>query len=312
MVDELNKGTQPDIVNPGELLRSERERVGFSAEEVAKLLHLSRNALGYLEAGRFDRLPGDTFTRGYIRSYARLLKLDPNVFAGYHDRYVGADSRDLRVASINRNLPARRETRWLMALSTALIVAAMLALGLWWWSDSRDAGLPPEDSDVSALLDDVQVDAMALPEDFTSSSGAEPEEVSDAVTDPEQTELPEAAEQATAEEAPLAEAETEAEAQPTATESALPAESASTQAVSGKGLVMTFTGNCWVQVSLPGGRVLHSAQMEQGQTLNIDREGPLDLVIGAAEAVSTIEYNGQPVELIANRQSGVARLRLGQ
>ena len=30
---------------------------------------------------------------------------------------------------------------------------------------------------------------------------------------------------------------------------------------------MTFSGNCWVQVSMPGGRVLHSAQMQQGQTL---------------------------------------------
>lgn len=315
MVDELNKGTQPDILNPGELLRSERERVGFSTEEVAKLLHLSRHTLGYLEAGRFDRLPGDTFTRGYIRSYARLLKLDPNVYAGYYDRYVGADSRNAKVASINRNLPARRETRWLMVLSTGLIVAAMLALGLWWWSDSRDAGLPAADSDVSALLDDVQVDAMALPESFNSPLDAEPDNTSDAVTEPEPGEQSETVEQAPAEEAPAAEADmntqAEVEAQ-TSIESTALAESAATQTVSASGLVMTFTGNCWVQISLPGGRVLHSAQMEQGQTLNIDREGPLDLVIGAAEAVSSIEYNGQPVELTANRQSGVARLRVGQ
>lgn len=307
MVDELNKGTQPDILNPGELLRSERERVGFSTEEVAKLLHLSRHTLGYLEAGRFDRLPGDTFTRGYIRSYARLLKLDPNVYAGYYDRYVGADSRNAKVTSINRNLPAGRETRWLMVLSTGLIVAAMLALGLWWWSDSRDAGLPAEDSDVSALLDNVQVDSMALPESFTSPS--------DAVTEPDQAEQSETVEQAPAEEAPAADADVETEAAvevETSIESAAPAESASPQTASGQGLVMTFTGNCWVQISLPGGRVLHSAQMEQGQTLNIDREGPLDLVIGATEAVSSIEYNGQPVELTANRQSGVARLRVGQ
>ena len=314
MVDELEPGTQPEIVNPGELLRSERERVGFSAEEVAKLLHLSRNALAYLEAGRFDRLPGDTFTRGYIRSYARLLKLDPNVFARYHDSYVGADSREVRVASINRNLPGRRQARWLMVLSTVLIITAMLALGLWWWSDSRDAGLPAEDGDVRALLDDVQVDSMALPESFTSPPGAEPESVSEMLAEPAQAEQPELTEQATAEEAPAVapETETATEAPTTATESAAPAESASTPTASDKGLVMTFSGNCWVQVSVPGGRVLHSAQMEQGQTLNIDREGPVDLVIGAAEAVSTIEYNGQPVELIANRQSGVARLRLGQ
>ena len=64
-VEELENA---QISNPGELLRRERERVGFTAEEVAAHLHLSKTTLGYLEAGRFDRLPRDTFTRGYIRS----------------------------------------------------------------------------------------------------------------------------------------------------------------------------------------------------------------------------------------------------
>ncbi|HIZ51648.1 MAG TPA: DUF4115 domain-containing protein, partial [Candidatus Pseudomonas excrementavium] len=93
------------------------------------------------------------------------------------------------------------------------------------------------------------------------------------------------------------------------------AESAASEspvAASPSGLVMSFSANCWVQVSTTDGRVLHSRQMQQGQTLNIDHQGPLDLVIGAASAVSKIEYNGQPVELTGNASSGVARLRLGQ
>ena len=164
MVDELQNGAAQALVNPGELLRIERERVGFSSDEVASHLHLSKSTLGYLEAGRFDRLPGDTFTRGYIRSYARLLKLDPAVMALHYDRFVGSDRSAARVAPLNRVAVApRRSARWIMTLSTVLIIASMLALGLWWWDDSRDAGLPPEESDVRALIDDVQVDAMALP-----------------------------------------------------------------------------------------------------------------------------------------------------
>src|SRR5690606_14941599 len=72
--------------------------------------------------------------------------------------------------------------------------------------------------------------------------------------------------------------------QPTAASDAQPTPSQA-------GLVIGFSGNCWVQVSVPGGRVLQSSQMQQGQTLNIDQQGPLDLVIGAAGAVSRIEYN---------------------
>lgn len=317
MVEELDNDTQQDIVNPGELLRRERERVGFSAEEVATHLHLSKTTLGYLEAGRFDRLPGDTFTRGYIRSYARLLKLDPNTLARHYDRYVGADTRETRVTPINRvSVAPRRITRWIMMLSTLIIIASMLALGLWWWSDSRDATPMIDDSDVSALIDDVQVDAMALPESFASGEPVEVEELvadtAEVVAEPDTAPQPQpeaAAPQAASPAAavpPAAASAVEETAQP------VPAPAAAPGASSGNGLVMVFSDNCWVQVSVPGGRVLHSGQMRQGQTLNIDQQGPLDLVIGAANAVSTIEYNGQPVELSANRQSGVARLRLGQ
>lgn len=317
MVEQLENGAQPQIINPGELLRSERERVGFSTDEVARHLHLSRTTLGYLEEGRFDRLPGDTFTRGYIRSYARLLKLDPNTLAQYYDRYVGADQRQTRVNTINRvTVAPRRGARWVMALSTLVIVGSMLTLGLWWWSDSRDTGPSPDADDVSSLTEEVQVDAMAFPEDFNNPAAEQPAALEDQPLAP-QGEAP-AAESAPAEDQPgetevtTAEPPVATEQAPVAAETPSAAESTTAETAGGTGLVMAFSANCWVQVSVPGGRVLHSAQMRQGQTLTIDQQGPLDLVIGAADAVSTIEFNGQPVELTANRQSGVARLRLGQ
>lgn len=302
MVDEM-ENTAQTVVNPGELLRIERERVGFSPDEVAAHLHLSRATLAHLEEGRFDRLPGDTFARGYVRSYARLLKLDPNVFAGHFDRYVGADSRPARVSSINRMVPARSGTRW-MGLSTLLIVVIMLALGLWWWNDSRDPGRPPADADVRALIDDVQVDAMTLPQNPAPEDadiGDEPE--TGLPAQPTQPAQP------TEEQAPLDEASPE----PMPITEAVPSPEPPAAAVNaGTGLHMAFSGSCWVQISAADGRVLHAAEMDAGQTLHIDHEGPLSLVIGAPTAVSTIEYNGQPVELTAHRQSGVARLRLGQ
>jgi len=319
MVEELGAGagTETAPINPGELLRSERLRVGFSAEEVATHLHLSKTTLGYLEEGRFDRLPGDTFARGYVRAYARLLKLDPNTLVKHYDRYVGADRREQRVSSIDKVVvPPRRGARLVMALTTLVVIAVMLSLGLWWWSVSRDGAGQTEEAGVRALIDDVQVDAMALPESFASPAAIDPLVPLPAA--PVQTDEPVAAEEPEADAAGDA-AEQGAVPAETATAPPQPAAAAAEAPAptpsatdAGNGLVMTFSANCWVQVSVPGGRVLHSAQMQQGQTLNITQQGPLDLVIGAASAVSTIEYNGQPVELNANSQSGVARLRVGQ
>ena len=310
MVGELENNAVQPTDNPGELLRLERERVGFTATEVATHLHLSKTTLTYLEEGRFERLPGDTFTRGYIRSYARLLKLDPDVFAGHFDRYVGVDSRPVRVSSINRMVPSRSGTRWMVA-STLLIILIMLVLGLWWWNDSRDSGLPPEEADVSALIDDVQVDSMVLPPSFSAPAPAPA-----AVAPQEPLELQAEPSALVAQEVEATQEVQEPVAEMPATtadaEQAPAAEPVIAAADAGQGLHMSFSANCWVKVTAAGGRVLHGAEMLPGQSLQIDHQGPLQLVIGAANAVSSIEYNGQPVELIPNRQSGVVRLGLGQ
>ncbi|WP_193073661.1 helix-turn-helix domain-containing protein [Pseudomonas sp. FME51] len=314
MVEErvTDAGKDAGRINPGQLLHDERVRVGFTAEEVATHLRLSRATLGFLEAGRFDRLPGDTFARGYVRAYARLLKLDPNRLVQDYDRYVGVEKRESQVHTIDKVVVApKRGARAVMTLTTILVIAIMVSLGLWWWNVSREA---PSQAAETGAMDDVQVDAMALPESFSNPDAetVPAPDTAEATAEPVETEAgviePDAAVESVAPAAEAADNDL-----PVTTAQPQPEAASDAQAVTSQsGLVMAFSDNCWVQVSVPGGRVLHSSQMQQGQTLNIDQQGPLDLVIGAAGAVSRIEYNGQPVELKVNSQSGVARLRLGQ
>jgi cytoskeleton protein RodZ len=68
--------TEPDTGIGAELLRA-REARGLALSDVAQQLKFSARQLEALEQDRFDALPGGTFARGMVRSYARLLKLDP-------------------------------------------------------------------------------------------------------------------------------------------------------------------------------------------------------------------------------------------
>jgi cytoskeletal protein RodZ len=62
---------------PGEFLRRQRELRHISLDEVAEHTKISRRYLEALEDERYDRLPGEAFTRGFIRSYAQCVGLDP-------------------------------------------------------------------------------------------------------------------------------------------------------------------------------------------------------------------------------------------
>ena len=61
----------------GEFLRRERELRHISLDDVAERTKISRRYLEAIEEERYDHLPGETFVRGFIRSYAQSVGLDP-------------------------------------------------------------------------------------------------------------------------------------------------------------------------------------------------------------------------------------------
>jgi len=60
----------------GQLLSAARDEWDLSVEEVAQYLNLSTDTINALEQDAYEQLPGSTFVKGYIRSYAKLLRLD--------------------------------------------------------------------------------------------------------------------------------------------------------------------------------------------------------------------------------------------
>ncbi|MBC7743073.1 MAG: helix-turn-helix domain-containing protein [Bdellovibrionaceae bacterium] len=60
----------------GELLKTERIKQGLSVQDVALSLKLSSKIISSIEGGRPEELPAKTFVRGFVKSYAQLLKID--------------------------------------------------------------------------------------------------------------------------------------------------------------------------------------------------------------------------------------------
>ncbi|MFM8465953.1 MAG: helix-turn-helix domain-containing protein [Oxalobacteraceae bacterium] len=66
----------PDVL-PGEVFAARREELRWSLEEAATRLKLTPRQVSALEANDFASLPGMSSVRGFIRSYAKTLGLDP-------------------------------------------------------------------------------------------------------------------------------------------------------------------------------------------------------------------------------------------
>lgn len=76
----------------GDTLREAREKRGLTYKDIEKGTSIRALYIEYIEKGEYDELPGDVYTKGFIRSYANFLKLDANalVQAFTAERHKGA------------------------------------------------------------------------------------------------------------------------------------------------------------------------------------------------------------------------------
>jgi hypothetical protein len=75
----------------GEQLRKVREGLGLTLAAIAQRTRIRQRQLASIEAEEFGALPERVFVRGFVMSYARELRLDPDlVWASYGKRFESA------------------------------------------------------------------------------------------------------------------------------------------------------------------------------------------------------------------------------
>ena len=60
----------------GDIFRAERERQGLSVKDIEKGTSIRALYIESIENGDFSQLPGEVYTKGFIRNYANFLKMD--------------------------------------------------------------------------------------------------------------------------------------------------------------------------------------------------------------------------------------------
>lgn len=118
------------VASVGSKLREAREQLGLSVNDVANRIKFAPKQIEWLEADDFVRLPEAAFVRGFVRSYARLVELDPTVLLASlpssHVQTAAAPAiKSMEVAMPTAFSARRHNIVWLAA---ALVVALSLAI----------------------------------------------------------------------------------------------------------------------------------------------------------------------------------------
>ena len=286
-MDSLTEPVQPsgataDAPTLGLLLRKAREARGLSIDDVVHALKFSARQIEAIEADRMDVLPGAVFLRGLVRSYARLLKLDPESMLGLVESRMPLEEPEIRAPENMGNATPRgglRDIPPLVAVSVLLLVAAAVMIGWHYLGDG-----------VSTMHTAVQTARTTLG-DF------KPQEVVAPEVRPESP--PPGADVAiTAQPSPVVEplpATLEADIQ-----SALP--------MNTRRLSFDFDGESWIEVKDASGLVILTGIYRSG-TQSVAGRPPFEVVVGNAGVV-TLRDGGRSVDMKPYTRSEVARLTL--
>jgi cytoskeleton protein RodZ len=280
---------EPEAFGAGAQLKAAREAAGLSLDQVAQQLKLAPRQVRALEEENFGMLPGRTFTRGFMRNYARLLNLDPDLLVAHLPDAAHAPSLESpplhSTGTTMAELPtahARAPSfgRWLIPL---VLVASIVAAAGYEWYRGRPAGVaaPPRSAETAPPAA-PNTSTTPLPNPVAPDSGAP---------------------------APAAPPATSGQSAPDGTAQPASAPQAAAAGAADAVLVVRYEGPSWTEIRDSAGRMLISRLVDADSVEPFDGAPPFSIVIGNARAV-TLVYRGQPVDLAPYTRLNVARLVL--
>lgn len=140
-------------------LRAGRERAGLSLEELSARTRIKLAFLEAIEAGRFEALPGEFFTRAFLRTYARELHLPPDEIVGAFDALRGpgplpAVDRPTTPAEPGIEGGAPREAPWILSASgtvPVVVTALVLVATMYMWTRPAAPDVPVQPEAVGTM-----------------------------------------------------------------------------------------------------------------------------------------------------------------
>lgn len=288
--------SQPDLATVGRRLAKARESLGLSVADIARQIKLSVQQVEALEADDLARLPkSPVIVKGFLRNYAKLVRLDPDQLLGTVQGVPGAGAEVRRGNRRREVVSFERPSRpWLKALLGVLLIVAIL-LGVYEYQMDPDFFGEPE----APMADRPTAAARSRP---AQAPAGQPSQT------PQEPSTPQGA--TAIAEAPGTAAVLSSVAGPATPASAAVGTLPTAAAASGPGVVrFRLERDAWIEVKDRDGVRVMNQLCKAGTEKSVQAIPPLQLVVGAASGVK-VEWNDQPVNIVPYTKVDVARFTL--
>jgi len=262
--------------SPGRALAAARAELKLSLADVSQQIKYGVKQIAAIEADDYAKLPGTTFVRGMIRSYAKLVQIDPQPLLAELGRrdIPAAITVDLRTSVQEPFFEDGRKSNRIYVLLSVAALAAVAVIAYEWYAG------PPSTGEVVTITPRVAKTEAAQ----TPPAAAIPAEAPDA-KDEQTSDLPSQAPE-------------------------VPPPAAIIGKVGGTNRIqLEFDQVSWVEIKQANGKVLLSQLNPAGTKQLIEGLPPFYVVIGNAANVR-LKYNDAPVDLRPYFKVDVARLTL--
>ncbi|MGK5056597.1 helix-turn-helix domain-containing protein [Janthinobacterium sp. LB2P49] len=284
--------SQGNLALAGAQLKAQREALGWPVEQVADQLKLAPRQVIALEEGDMAALPNVAVVRGFVRAYAKVVRLDAAPLVAMIEvhpaptqdpavpvrREISATFSESRFPSMTQR--SSNQTPLWIAGAVAVVVAAAFGAYKLGYVPASLLSSHAEKETAHAEVGPVETTLIKPGQDLTPVQTPSVPLIS--VPPPPGNDTQTGAPASTVASAPAAALSPAAVPAPApATAVTPPAATATTAAAVGaNALVLKVEQDSWVEIRRPGSTPLISRMVKAGSTETFDITGPATLVVG--------------------------------
>lgn len=320
------------VIGPGQILTEARVKRGFSQQDVADKLNFRVSLVSDIEEERFDKSLPETYNRGYLKNYAKLVNISIDDVLASYDMLNDAKVQASEMLSFSKGTIKEAENNLLMWISY-LILAVLVGLTVMWWlqGESRTLTLTsaeqlvtPASEDVidenkielaesieqALLTKDINVKNIVVLDDSPGSASGDSAQVlatdssnDEGIVDSANSDTPTLANNVGDNTITTPNSITES------TPNELIVNDVVIFDTPPVVVTFTFSGDCWVNIYDATGERIAWGIKKLGYVMNINGQAPFNVTLGKPELV-TVNFDGQAIDMAQFRVGQIAKFSL--